>query len=111
MTEDTEDVRQAVGVPRDSLSISNLIHKPAVVKHVVRHVGPSVGPSEVVRELTEDVEDVGEATGVPRDSLSISNLIHKPDREDIDGYRLLIHNLRENSKLVTIFTFNCKIRC
>ena len=28
LTEDTEDVRQVVGVPIDLLSIANLIHKP-----------------------------------------------------------------------------------
>ena len=74
------------------------MYSPVVIKFVVRDVGTSVGPSEVVRELTEDVEDGTEDVGVLRDFLSMSKSIHKPDRGDIDGYRFLNHNLRENSK-------------
>ena len=74
------------------------MYSPVVIKFVVRHVGTSVGPSKVVRDLTEDVEDATEAVGVLRDFLSMSKSIHKPDRGDIDGYRFLIHNLRENPK-------------
>ena len=74
------------------------MYSPAVVKYVVRDVGTSVGPFEVMRELTEDVEDGTEDVEVLRDFLSMSKSIHKPDRGDIDGYRFLIHNLRENSK-------------
>ena len=67
------------------------IHKPLIVKFVVRHVGTSVGPSEVVRELTGYMEDVTEAVGILRDFLSMTKSIHKPDRRDINGYRFLIH--------------------
>ena len=96
------DVTEAVGILRDFLSMIKSIHKPLIVKFVVRRVGTSaglsVGPSKVVLDLTEDTEDATEAVGDPRDFLSISKSIHKPDRGDIDGYRFLIHNLRENSK-------------
>ena len=92
---------EASVLSRDLLSISKSIHKPLIrEKYVIslRHDGPSVGPSEVVPELTKDLEDVMEASVLSGDLLSISKSIHKPDRGDIDGYRLLIHNLRENSK-------------
>ena len=63
----------------------NQIHKPAVVKFVVRQVETSVGPSKVVRELTGDMEDATEAVEVLRDFLSKPKSIHKPDRGDIGG--------------------------
>ena len=97
-----EDVTEAVGILKDFLSMTKSIHKPLIVKFVVRRVGtsvgPSVGPSKVVRKLTGYMEDVTEAVGILKDFLSMTKSIHKPDRGDIDGYRFLIHNLRENPK-------------
>merc|ERR1711894_258213 len=70
-----EDVTEAVGILRDSLSMTKSIHKPLIVKIVVR---ASVGPSEVVRKLTGYMEDVTEAVGILRDFLSMTKSIHKP---------------------------------